>query len=160
MIKKNREFIKIIPMLLAHFSLGDPAIEIVYHPVNLGNAELGKLARAGLAASREVEVEEILQALGTPQEFKERGRLEEEKIKKIFSYKNKKSIYKYMDTINVDIDDKEMIIYPSHQDSLDGFTGISKNKQRLKFSYPLDITDEELGKAIYEAFTHCTSIYR
>lgn len=126
----------------------------------MNNEELGKRARVGLAASREVEVKEILQAFGTSQDSKDRTKEKEQQLKKLFSYKNKREIYKYMDTIDVSMYEECIIISPSPQDSLEGFTAISKNKQTLEFSYPRDITDEELGKAIYEAFEHCTSIYR
>lgn len=113
-----------------------------------------------MAASREVEVKEILQALGTSQDSKDRTKEKEQQLKKLFSYKNKREIYKYMDTIDVSMYEECIIISPSPQDSLEGFTEISKNKQALEFSYPRDITDEELGKAIYEAFGHCTNIYK
>ena len=52
-------------------------------------------------------------------------------------------------------------ISPLHQDSLDGSTGISlPDNSALEFKYDKNISDEELGKAVREALTYCTSIYR
>ncbi|HED4441058.1 TPA: CdiI family contact-dependent growth inhibition immunity protein, partial [Pasteurella multocida] len=45
--------------------------------------------------------------------------------------------------------------------SLDGYTAIEdENRKWVRFEYPIDISDEELGKVVMEGFKYCTSIYK
>ena len=47
------------------------------------------------------------------------------------------------------------------KDSLGGYSGMSlPDNSALEFKYDKNISDEELGKAIRQALTYCTSIYR
>jgi len=85
----------------------------------------------------------------------------EEEMKKRYGYKNKKSIYKDMSFLSLEQDASFIIIAPLHQDSLGGYSGISlPDNSPLEFKYDKNISDEELGKAIRQALTYCTSIYR
>ena len=85
----------------------------------------------------------------------------EEEMKKRYGYKNKKSIYKDMSFLSLEQDASFIIIAPLHQDSLGGYSGISlPDNSALEFKYDKSISDEELGKAIRQALTYCTSIYR
>lgn len=85
----------------------------------------------------------------------------EEEMKKRYGYKNKKSIYKDMSFLSLEQDASFIIIAPLHQDSLGGYSGISlPDNSPLEFKYDKSISDEELGKAIRQALTYCTSIYR
>ena len=118
------------------------------------------MVREKLDESREVSLQEF-QAIFNSEKMKGLQKRLEEEMKKHYGYKNKKSIYKDMSFLSLEQDNLYITISPLHQDSLDGSTGISlPDNSPLEFKYDKSISDEELGKAIRQALTYCTSIYR
>ena len=67
-----------------------------------------------------------------------------------------------MSSLSLEQDDLYITISTSSSRiSLDGSTGISlPDNSPLEFKYDKNISDEELGKAVRQALTYCTSIYR
>jgi len=77
-------------------------------------------------------------------------------LMKKFNYRSKKSFFKNMRNISIELQDNYNIS-PSHQDGLDySFTGLSKADEII---LPCNATDEELGQAVRLAYEKCTSIY-
>ncbi|HDR0631332.1 TPA: CdiI family contact-dependent growth inhibition immunity protein [Pasteurella multocida] len=160
LIKKTEKFILVNYFLEGVLSVLDPKQDINLLPPNITYSALGKHIRENLSKSREIDFDELraIMSLDSDDTFLKSL---EQKIKEEFSYKNKKEIYKNMDFLSVSIMNNIIIITPWHQDSLDSYTAIEdENRKWVRFEYPIDISDEELGKVVMEGFKYCTSIYK
>ncbi|XWY22249.1 contact-dependent growth inhibition system immunity protein [Bisgaard Taxon 45] len=159
-IRKTEKFILINYFLVGVISVLDPKQDINLLSPNITYSALGKYIRENLSKSREIDSDELRAVMSLDSDgtfFKSL----ETKIKEEFSYKNRKEIYKNMDFLSVRIMNNKIIITPWHQDSLNGYTAIEdENRKWVRFEYPIDISDEELGKVVMEGFKYCTSIYK
>lgn len=82
-------------------------------------------------------------------------------IMKNYGYKNYRDICKDSLFLSVKIYNNILYITPYHQDGLGTFGTVrDKSGNAVKFEYPINLSDEELGKAVMEAFEYCTSIYK
>jgi len=156
----NNEFLLVTSIIRGMIGMTDPDQDFVFNKVDITDSYFGKLVKEKLDESREVSLQEF-QAIFNSEKMKGLQKRLEEEMKKRYGYKNKKSIYKDMSSLSLEQDDLYITISPLHQDSLDGSTGISlPDNSPLEFKYDKNISDEELGKAIRQALTYCTSIYR
>lgn len=156
----NNEFLLVTSIIRGMIGMTDPDQDFVFNKVDITDSYFGKLVKEKLDESREVSLQEF-QAIFNSEKMKGLQKNLEEEMKKHYGYKNKKSIYKDMSFLSLEQDDLYITISPLHQDSLDGSTGISlPDNSPLEFKYDKNISDEELGKAIRQALTYCTSIYR
>ncbi len=156
----NNEFLLVTSIIRGMIGMTDPDQDFVFNKVDITDSYFGKLVKEKLDESREVSLQEF-QAIFNSEKMKGLQKNLEEEMKKRYGYKNKKSIYKDMSFLSLEQDDLYITISPLHQDSLDGSTGISlPDNSPLEFKYDKNISDEELGKAIRQALTYCTSIYR
>ena len=156
----NNEFLLVTSIIRGMIGMTDPDQDFVFNKVDITDSYFGKLVKEKLDESREVSLQEF-QAIFNSEKMKGLQNNLEEEMKKRYGYKNKKSIYKDMSFLSLEQDDLYITISPLHQDSLDGSTGISlPDNSPLEFKYDKNISDEELGKAIRQALTYCTSIYR
>lgn len=156
----NNEFLLVTSIIRGMIGMTDPDQDFVFNKVDITDSYFGKLVKEKLDESREVSLQEF-QAIFNSEKMKGLQKRLEEEMKKRYGYKNKKSIYKDMSSLSLEQDDLYITISPLHQDSLDGSTGISlPDNSPLEFKYDKNISDEELGKAVREALTYCTSIYR
>lgn len=156
----NNEFLLVTSIIRGMIGMTDPDQDFVFNKVDITDSYFGKLVKEKLDESREVSLQEF-QAIFNSEKMKGLQKNLEEEMKKRYGYKNKKSIYKDMSFLSLEKDDLYITISPLHQDSLDGSTGISlPDNSPLEFKYEKNISDEELGKAIRQALTYCTSIYR
>ena len=156
----NNEFLLVTSIIRGMIGMTDPDQDFVFNKVDITDSYFGKLVKEKLDESREVSLQEF-QAIFNSEKMKGLQKRLEEEMKKRYGYKNKKSIYKDMSSLSLEQDDLYITISPLHQDSLDGSTGISlPDNSPLEFKYDKSISDEELGKAIRQALTYCTSIYR
>ena len=156
----NNEFLLVTSIIRGMIGMTDPDQDFVFNKVDITDSYFGKLVREKLDESREVSLQEF-QAIFNSEKMKGLQKNLEEEMKKRYGYKNKKSIYKDMSFLSLEQDDLYITISPLHQDSLDGSTGISlPDNSPLEFKYDKNISDEELGKAVRQALTYCTSIYR
>ena len=156
----NNEFLLVTSIIRGMIGMTDPDQDFVFNKVDITDSYFGKLVKEKLDESREVSLQEF-QAIFNSEKMKGLQKNLEEEMKKRYGYKNKKSIYKDMSFLSLEQDDLYITISPLHQDSLDGSTGISlPDNSPLEFKYDKSISDEELGKAIRQALTYCTSIYR
>lgn len=156
----NNEFLLVTSIIRGMIGMTDPDQDFVFNKVDITDSYFGKLVKEKLDESREVSLQEF-QAIFNSEKMKGLQKRLEEEMKKRYGYKNKKSIYKDMSSLSLEQDDLYITILPLHQDSLDGSTGISlPDNSPLEFKYDKNISDEELGKAVRQALTYCTSIYR
>ena len=156
----NNEFLLVTSIIRGMIGMTDPDQDFVFNKVDITDSYFGKLVKEKLDESREVSLQEF-QAIFNSEKMKGLQKRLEEEMKERYGYKNKKSIYKDMSSLSLEQDDLYITISPLHQDSLDGSTGISlPDNSPLEFKYDKNISDEELGKAIRQALTYCTSIYR
>ena len=156
----NNEFLLVTSIIRGMIGMTDPDQDFIFNQVDITDSYFGKLVREKLDESREVSLQEF-QAIFNSEKMKGLQKRLEEEMKKRYGYKNKKSIYKDMSFLSLEQDNLYITISPLHQDSLDGSTGISRpDNSPLEFKYDKNISDEELGKAIRQAMTYCTSIYR
>ena len=156
----NNEFLLVTSIIRGMIGMTDPDQDFVFNKVDITDSYFGKLVKEKLDESREVSLQEF-QAIFNSEKMKGLQKRLEEEMKKRYGYKNKKSIYKDMSFLSLEQDNLYITISPLHQDSLDGSTGISlPDNSPLEFKYDKNISDEELGKAVREALTYCTSIYR
>ena len=156
----NNEFLLVTSIIRGMIGMTDPDQDFVFNKVDITDSYFGKLVKEKLDESREVSLQEF-QAIFNSEKMKGLQKNLEEEMKKRYGYKNKKSIYKDMSFLSLEQDDLYITISPLHQDSLDGSTGISlPDNSPLEFKYDKNISNEELGKAIRQALTYCTSIYR
>ena len=159
-VRVNNEFLLVTSIIRGMIGMTDPDQDFVFNKVDITDSYFGKLVKEKLDESREVSLQEF-QAIFNSEKMKRLQKNLEEEMKKRYGYKNKKSIYKDMSFLSLEQDDLYITISPLHQDSLDGSTGISlPDNSPLEFKYDKNISDEELGKAIRQALTYCTSIYR
>ena len=156
----NNEFLLVTSIIRGMIGMTDPDQDFVFNKVDITDSYFGKLVKEKLDESREVSLQEF-QAIFNSEKMKGLQKNLEEEMKKRYGYKNKKSIYKDMSFLSLEQDDLYITISPLRQDSLDGSTGISlPDNSPLEFKYDKNISDEELGKAVRQALTYCTSIYR
>ena len=156
----NNEFLLVTSIIRGMIGMTDPDQDFVFNKVDITDSYFGKLVKEKLDESREVSLQEF-QAIFNSEKMKGLQKNLEEEMKKRYGYKNKKSIYKDMSFLSLEQDASFIIIAPLHQDSLGGYSGISlPDNSPLEFKYDKNISDEELGKAIRQALTYCTSIYR
>ena len=159
-IEVNCDFILVTSLITGMLSMVNPDQDFIFNEVDISDLDLGKLIKEKLNESKEISFEEF-QAIFNSEKMEGLQKNLEEEMKKHYGYKNKKSIYKDMSSLSLEQDDLCITISPLHQDSLDGSTGISlPDNSPLEFKYDKNISDEELGKAIRQALTYCTSIYR
>ncbi|OLV24955.1 contact-dependent growth inhibition system immunity protein [Haemophilus parainfluenzae] len=159
-IEVNCDFILVTSLITGMLSMVNPDQDFIFNEVDISDLDLGRLIKEKLNESKEISFEEF-QAIFNSEKMEGLQKNLEEEMKKHYGYKNKKSIYKDMSSLSLEQDDLCITISPLHQDSLDGSTGISlPDNSPLEFKYDKNISDEELGKAIRQALTYCTSIYR
>ena len=160
LVRVNNEFLLVTSIIRGMIGMTDPDQDFVFNQVDITDSYFGKLVKEKLDESREVSLQEF-QAIFNSEKMKGLQKNLEEEMKKRYGYKNKKSIYKDMSFLSLEQDASFIIIAPLHQDSLGGYSGMSlPDNSALEFKYDKNISDEELGKAIRQAMTYCTSIYR
>ena len=159
-IEVNCDFILVTSLITGMLSMVNSDQDFIFNEVDISDLDLGRLIKEKLNESKEISFEEF-QAIFNSEKMKGLQKRLEEEMKKRYGYKNKKSIFKDMSSLSLEQDHLYITISPLHQDSLDGSTGISlPDNSPLEFKYDKNISDEELGKAIRQALTYCTSIYR
>ena len=159
-VRINKDFLLVTSFIRGMIAMTDPDQDFIFNQVDITDSYFGKLVREKLDESREVSLQEF-QAIFNSEKMKGLQKRLEEEMKKRYGYKNKKSIYKDMSFLSLEQDASFIIIAPLHQDSLGGYSGISlPDNSPLEFKYDKNISDEELGKAVRQALTYCTSIYR
>ncbi|WP_044469613.1 contact-dependent growth inhibition system immunity protein [Mannheimia massilioguelmaensis] len=160
LIEKNKEYVSVMYLHYGMAWITEPNQDIQFYPPDISNIELGMIIKYKLSLSREIGLAEFHKIFNS-EEFKSLSKRTEQMLKDIFGYKTKKAIYKNMLFVSVYMNEHSINITPHHQDSLGGYTSVkSTDGKVIEFKYPLLLSDEELGKAVMNAFEYCTSIYR
>ncbi|MEQ1976893.1 contact-dependent growth inhibition system immunity protein [Xenorhabdus sp. SGI240] len=132
----------------------DNTTETLYLPKDTTDKELGFSVRQALSQSRLVDPED--------NDFFHRDMVSVryknwiiEAMKK-GGYKTKRALFKKMNKCSVKLLDDKISIVPLAHEKLEVWGGKGMPRDR-KIVFPNSITDEELGKAVKEAFTRCKS---
>ncbi|URJ85101.1 contact-dependent growth inhibition system immunity protein [Pasteurella multocida] len=79
----------------------------------------------------------------------------------VYGYKSAKAICKDALFVTVLVINNSIVIRSTHQDALGTFgTARDRYGKAIEFTYSIDLSDEELGKAVMDAFEYSTSIYK
>ncbi len=73
-----------------------------------------------------------------------------------YGYKTRKSLLRKMACCWITADDEKIEIKPTHHKNIDGYSGISNDGPEIIF-VAANISDEQLGVALREGFSRCTS---
>ena len=161
LIKKTNKFILIYSYLIARIHRMDAEQEIRYLDINISNLDLGKEIKKKLSESYSITEEVFMNIWKRRDELNEVLWRKEEEIIKQCGYKNKKAFQRDTSFLSVDVRGNILYVTPYHQDGLDSFGTVrDKEGKGIDFEYSVNLSDEELGKAVMEAFEYCTSIYR
>ncbi|MCK3655915.1 hypothetical protein A4G19_09120 [Pasteurellaceae bacterium Macca] len=160
-LEKTNRYISVTSYLIGRLRFANPNQDVSYLDLDVSYIEFGKKIRDKLNESREISEDTFMYYFNNRVVIDEFLDKEEKRIKKVYGYKSIKEIYKEISFLSVHILNDTLYIAPNHQDSLDGYTSVrDKNGNAIEFEYPINLTDEALGKAVMQAFEYCTSIYR
>lgn len=151
----NQDFFEITTMSQGMLQYAEPTAPRHYLPPDVDNATLGHTLRLALKASKRVGVEEFQKIFhsGMVQQIaKERDAW----AMKQYGYKTRRAMYKHMDNCSVSVADGQIEISPSHHNSLDGYS-VTKDDGPFPSYLPETTSDAELGVALREGFSRCTS---
>ncbi len=128
-----------------------------YLAPDVDDTALGNALRNALAASKRVSIEEF-QKIFTSGAIQKLGEERTAYVMKQYGYKARRALYKNMMCCWITQVADEIVITPTHHKTIDTYSGISIDGpeiQRLK----LDASDAELGAALREGFSRCTSSF-
>lgn len=157
-VEFNGDFFRVITMSKGMLSYAEPSVDAMYLDTEVGNAALGRVIRQGMSLSRQAtlaEFQEIFKSKIVESKAKER----DNKAIEQFGYAQKCDMDKYMNTCLVKLQDGNILIQPTHQNSLDTYT-ISKDDGPFPVCIDEYAGDEELGATLRHAMTQCTSSIR
>lgn len=135
------------------------------NPIYLSNdfppKDLGRAIGMKLEESREISEKEFIYYWENDELFSSFQEKINKELINSYGYKSYRDICKDSLFLSVSIYNSILFITPSHQDGLGTFGTVKdKSGKGIEFEYPIGLSDEELGKAVMEAFTYCTSIYK
>jgi len=151
----NGDFYEFVTMSQGMLAYADPQCSPEFLSPDVSDERLGSTLRMALAASKHVSIAEFQEIFksGIVQKLaKER----EVSVLQQYGYKNRKSLFKFMNCCWVTAQDGEIEIKPTHHKSIDGYSGISNDGPEI-LVVAADINDSELGAALREGFSRCTS---
>jgi len=153
-VSLNKEFFKLITMSQGMLQYAEPAVSPWYLPPSVEDELLGHTLRLALKASRRISVEEF-QKLFHSGVVQKNGEERNALAMKQYGYKSKRAMYKHMDNCSISVADGQIEIAPQHHNSLDGYSATTDGPHPLYIAETA--TDAELGAALREGFTRCTS---
>lgn len=151
----NGSFFDVISVSIGMINYPEPSAPPYYLDPDVDDATLGATLRFALAASKRVSVEEF-QKIFHSGVIQKLGEDREKAVMQKYGYKTKRTLYKNMRCCWISVADGKIEIKPTHQKSLDSYTGISKDGPEIQH-LPITVSDAELGAALREGFKHCTS---
>ena len=151
----NDDLYQFITMSQGMLDFADPDVSPQILMPTATAAELGSALRLALSKSRHVtvpEFREILKSGIVQKNAKERQAL----IMQQYGYKNRKAMMRKMACCWITADSAKIEIKPTHHKNIDGYSGISNDGPEILY-IDTNSTDEELGAALKEGFSRCTS---
>lgn len=151
----NQDFFYLCTMSQGMLAYAEPSAPPYYLPPDVDDATLGRTLRAALAASKLVSVDEFQKIFhsGVVQRV---GEEHDALAMKQYGYKTKRAMYRKMNCCWLSVSGGQIEIKPTHHKSTDGYSGISNDGPEI-LHLPISITDAELGAALREGFSRCTS---
>ncbi|QLB42035.1 CdiI family contact-dependent growth inhibition immunity protein [Mannheimia pernigra] len=155
------KYISIQSYLIGRVRLADINRQPIFLDREVCFEELGKAIFLELEKSREIPEKEFMYYWENGELFTSFEKKIDEQIIKTYGYKNHRDICKDSLYLSVQIYNNILYVTPYHQDGLRSYGTVrDKSGKGIEFEYPVGLSDEELGKAVMEAFEYCTSIYK
>lgn len=154
----NGDFYRFITISKGMLGYGDPDVEPQYLAPSASDENLGEALRITFSKSKRISIDDFQKILKSGIIEKTGGAREKWAMKE-YGYKIKKELYKNMDTCTVSVFSEYIEIQPTHQNSLNGWT-LRKDMNLIPLQIACTATDTELGAALRQAFTLCTSSIR
>ncbi len=151
----NEKFFWFTTMSQGGMNYVEPVSPPRYLLSDADNEAIGEALRLTIAGSRKVSAAEFVKFFNSghiQQLTEERNKAAMQK----YGYKTKRALYKNMLCCWISVFDGKIEIKPTHHKSLDGYSGISNDGPEIQY-LPTTCTDAELGAALREGFTRCTS---
>jgi hypothetical protein len=154
----NNDFFRIYTMSRGGLRYGDPDVEPFYLPPDTSNQDLGITLRMAMSKSKQVSAEKFMEIFKSGI-VQEKSKEEDKKLMKQYSYKTKRALYRNMDICWISVYEGKIEIKPTHHNSIDGYSGISNDGPEILY-LPVTASDEELGAALREGLSRCTSVFK
>ncbi|MEQ1976898.1 contact-dependent growth inhibition system immunity protein [Xenorhabdus sp. SGI240] len=151
----NDDFYYVKTMSGYHFLVVDHEAEILYLTKDASDGELGCAVRQALSQSRLVDPYKDIDFFHRDMISIRYKNWIAEAMKK-GGYKTKRALFKKMNKCDVNLLEGKITISPQAHQKLDTW-GKKGMPDDCNITLSEDVTDEELGKAIREAFTRCKS---
>ena len=151
----NHDFFEITTMSQGMLEYAEPDAPPHYLPPDVDDARLGHTLRLALGASKRASVEEF-QKIFHSGVIQQLGKERTAWAMKQYGYKSKRAMYKNMDCCWISVFEGVIEIKPTHHKSMDSYSGISNDGPEI-LHIPETASDAELGAALREGFTRCTS---
>jgi hypothetical protein len=152
----NGDFFGIRTMSQSGLQYADPEIDPSYLKPDVDNQNLGNTLRIALSKSKEIGDKEFMEMFKSGI-VQEKAKEENKKLMKQYGYKTKRALYKNMNCCWISVYEGKIEIKPTHHDFIDGYSGISNDGPEILY-LPVTATDEELGAALREGLSRCTSV--
>lgn len=151
----NQDYFALCTMSQGMLDYAEPDAAPHYLPPDIDDATLGRTLRIALAASKRVSVEEFQKIFhsGVVQQL---GKDREAWAMKQYGYKTKRAMYRKMNCCWISLVDGVIEVKPTHHKSADSYSGISNDGPEI-LHIPDSVADAELGAALREGFSRCTS---
>ncbi|MDG2944690.1 contact-dependent growth inhibition system immunity protein [Exercitatus varius] len=160
-IEKTGKYISISSYWIGRISLLNTKQNLKYLAPDVSFSDFGVEIRKKLSESKIISEEFFIYHFNDEAGLSLFNKNEEKKIMLSYGYKSVKAICKDAVYLTVSVIDNNLIIRPTHQDGLGTFTSVKDNVgNSVEFRYSINLSDEELGQAVMDAFKHCTSIYK
>ncbi|MEQ1976896.1 contact-dependent growth inhibition system immunity protein [Xenorhabdus sp. SGI240] len=155
-ISLNEDFYYIRTLSGYRLLAADNTVETIYLPKNISDKELGLSTRYALSQSRLVDPEDSYFFDRDMADIRYKNWIAE--AMKKGGYKTKRALLKKMNRCLVKLLNGKITILPLAHEKLEtwGGKGMPDNCD-VEIVLPDSVTDEELGKAVREAFTRCKS---
>ncbi|WP_231104085.1 contact-dependent growth inhibition system immunity protein [Pasteurella multocida] len=160
-VEKTSKYISIQSYLIGRVSMTNINKSPVFLDTTTSLKKLGEAIYLELENSREISGKEFEYYWNNDDLFSSFQENLNKDVMRIYGYKNYRQICKDTLFLSVSINNNILYITPSHQDGLGTFgTARDRYGKAIEFTYPIDLSDEELGKAVMDAFEYSTSIYK
>ncbi|QIM61984.1 hypothetical protein A1D29_00885 [Pasteurellaceae bacterium Orientalotternb1] len=160
-LEKTSKYISIQSSLIGRLRFANIHKLPTFLEISTSVKELGRVIHHELEESKEISEAEFQFYWDNDVLFSSFQENIHKEVMKKYGYKNYRQIYKDTLFLNVIIHNNVLYITPYHQDGLGTFgTARDRYGKAIEFTYPIDLSDEELGKAVMDAFEYSTSIYK
>ncbi|ATF75825.1 contact-dependent growth inhibition system immunity protein [Pasteurella multocida] len=160
-IEKTSKYISISSYWVGRINLLNTQQTLIYLNPNVMSSDFGKAIKEKLNESDLISEDLFMFHFNDNEGLSLFNKNEEKKVMSVYGYKSAKAICKDALFVTVLVINNSIVIRSTHQDGLGTFgTARDRYGKAIEFTYPIDLSDEELGKAVMDAFEYSTSIYK